>query len=279
MLYIPGNDRKKIKKGAETEADAIILDMEDSVPVNGKETARSIVKESIKTISSENKEVCVRVNSPETEFFEKDVDETICKELDGVMLPKSERGEDVKNLNEKIDKTPSGNGLFIVPLIETCKGIMNLKEIVTSSDNIDALAFGAVDYTSNLGAEISDDEIELLYPRSKIANICSAFEIQAVDTPWTDISDKEGLTEECKLARKLGYDGKQAIHPYQLKIINEIFSPSEEEIKYSKKVVNAFEKAERKEKGTATLDGEMIDIAHYKKAKRILKKAEAAGNE
>lgn len=275
MLYVPGNDMRKIKKGAKVEADALILDLEDSVPIDEKETGRVFVRDSIEEVSSGDIEIYVRINGPETGFFEDDIDEVVREELDGIVLPKSETKNDIDNLVERVDELGLESDLSIVPLIETCEGIVNLRDIASNSDWIDALAFGAVDYSGDLGTEISEDEIGLLYPRSKISNICSALGIQAIDTPWTEIADKEGLTMEAEMARKLGFDGKQLIHPNHLDTINKIFSPSEEEVEFSRKVVEAFEEAEKEGLGTASLEGEMIDIATYKKAKRTLAKAEA----
>lgn len=268
---------RKINKGPDVDADAVILDLEDSVPVSEKETGRLFVQDSIDSISSENKYVYIRINDPDTGFFEEDIEQVACEELDGFVLPKTESREDVDLLIEKIDEMDLDKDFSIIPLVETGMGVVNLREITSNHENIDAIAFGAVDYTGDLGTEISEDEDELLYARSKISNICSALDIQAIDAPWTKIADKEGLDWESKLAKKFGFDGKQVIHPHHLEVVNEIFSPSDEEIDHSQKVVEAFEEAEEEGLGAASLEGEMIDVASYKKAEEVVAKAKAIG--
>lgn len=275
LLYVPGNDMRKINKSPEVSADAIILDLEDAVPIEEKETARIFAKDSIQDISQGNKASYIRINGQDTEFFEKDVKSVTKKHLDGIMLPKSESKESIYRLEEimkGLEEERNLEKIGIIPLIETCKGVLNLKEICKASDRIEALAFGAVDYTGDLGTERSVEGTEILYARSKISNACSAFELEAIDTPWTKISDWEGLEEDCERGGCLGFDGKQVIHPDHLEKVNKVYSPSGEEVKHAKKVVEAFEEAKEKGLAAASLEGEMIDKATYKTARKILSK-------
>lgn len=278
MLYVPGNDMRKINKAPKVNADAIILDLEDSVPVDEKETARIFIKDSIETIAASGKAVYVRINGKDTGFLKKDLEAIIRSELSGIVLPKSESKDDIQESANSIEELEDQRGIesgsiSIIPLIETAKGIINLASIASAHERIIALMFGAVDYTSDLSTEISKEGLELLYARSKMSNTCRALGIQAIDTPWIEITDKDGLTQDSKLAKQLGFDGKQAIHPEQLETINQVFSPSEEKIEFYKKVVEVFEEAEGKGLGAASLEGKMIDVATYKQAQSILAQA------
>lgn len=278
MLYVPGNDMRKINKAPKVNVDAIILDLEDSVPVDEKETGRIFVKDSIETIAASGKAVYVRINGKGTGFLKKDLEAVIRSGLSGIVLPKSESKDDIQESANSIEELEDQRGIesdpiSIIPLIETAKGIINLASIASAHERIIALMFGAVDYTSDLSTEISKEGLELLYARSKMSNICRAFRIQAIDTPWIEIADKDGLTHDSKLAKHLGFDGKQAIHPDHLETINQVFSPSEEKIEFYKKVVEVFEEAEGKGLGAASLEGKMIDVATYKQAQSILAQA------
>ena len=280
MLFVPGNNWRFIHKACTLPTDAVILDLEDAVPVAEKEAARIFARDAIKMMKSAGINVFVRVNALTTGFTAQDLKAVICKDLDGLMLPKTESKEDIFEAQKLIDdikreKELEPGDITIIPLIETARGVINAYEIATASKRVIALSFGAVDFTRDMGTTISKEGIELLYARSKIAVAARASGIQAIDTPWIDLADKEGLIRDAKLAHQLGYNGKLLIHPDQIEPVNRVFSPSKEDIDYATKVVKVFEEAKAKGLGATSLEGKMIDFANYHQAKYILSLVEA----
>lgn len=279
MLFVPGNNMRMIHKAATLEADAVILDLEDAVPMAEKETARIFVRDSIELVKSGGPEVFARVNALTTGLTAEDLDAVICETLDGIILPKSDSKADILKVQGLIGKVEKKRGLdsscSIVPLIETAKGVLNVDEIASAGKRVIALSFGAVDYARDMGIDLSPEGIELLYPRSKIAVAAKAASIQAIDTPFVDIMNKEGLVEDSRLARKLGFKGKLVIHPSQIDAVNQIFSPTVEQIEYARKVIAAFKEAEEMGSGAVSLGGKMIDAANFRQSEDLLSLAEA----
>ncbi len=283
MLFVPGNNYRAIIKTPELGCDAIIYDMEDAVPVDEKETARIFVKDAVKIERPEWQSVFVRVNSSDTGFMEDDLSAVVQRGLTGIMLPKSESGRDIVELDGRLSKLEEEreiqDTIKIIPLIESPKGIINAHEIATASSRNVAIAFGAGDYYRMLGRSyfrFSDEQTELLFARSNIVNAAKAAGIKAIDTPFFGLlTDREGLLRESKMAWQLGFDGKLIIHPNQIEVVNEVFSPSEKDIEYAKEVVEAYEEAKASGLGVTTLGGRMIDYATYIQAKDILSMAES----
>jgi citrate lyase subunit beta/citryl-CoA lyase len=192
------------------------------------------------------------------------------------VLAKAESKKDILSVDKMLAELEEEKGLrrnqvVIIPLLETAEGVLNAKEITRISDRIIALSFGALDFTRDMGTTLSEEGIEILYARSRIALIANAHNVQAIDTPWFDFFDEEGLVREAQLAKQLGFRGKLLIHPDQIEPINHLFSPNGEEVRYAAKVVKAFKEAEAKGLGAVSLDGKMIDTATYKQAKALLK--------
>jgi len=284
MLYTPGNNLRLVTKATTLPMDAVILDLEDAVPLADKETARILARDSIKVFKSTGITVFVRVNSMLNGLTEEDLKVVIVKGLDGVILAKTEDESEVKKMDKMLDKAekrtgvPSGQ-IKVVPLIESAKGIINSYQIASASCRVFALAFGAGDYYRDLGkdvAALSYDENELLYARSHIVNASRAARIQAIDTPYLGLlTDRERFLNEVKIASQLGFTGKQCIHPTQINPVNEAFSPSEKDIAYAVRLVKAFKEAEAKGIGAISFEGKMIDQMSYLQAKEVLAKKEA----
>ena len=268
-LYVPGNNPRLLINAGIFESDCIILDLEDSVPFDQKDSARFLVKEALRSLDFGESEIWVRVNR---EFLEEDLEQILLGAPHGVCVPKSESKDDIKEVEKIVEKYEKEYGIEEVkfmPIIESAKGIVNLEEIAGASRRIVAIAFGAEDFTRDIGGEKSWDS--LLYPRSKLVTVAKAFGIQALDTVYSDINDIDGLIEETRRIAKMGFDGKGAIHPEQVRYINECFMPSEEEIEYAKRVMQAIEEAKKKGLGAVSLDGRMIDEPVVKRAERILR--------
>ncbi len=278
LLFVPANSWRLMLSSLRSEADVVVLDMEDAVPMGEKETARWLVREFLKEERRKfGGEVFVRANSSTTGLLEDDLEFTVVKGLDGIVLPKTERVEDIKYLEERLQRLEEERGLEevrIIPLVESAMGVERSLEIALSSHRICALSFGMGDFLRDLGrsvSDLSDDEIELLYARSKVSVASAAARIPALDTPFLGlIIDREGVRRQALLARRLGYKGKYAIHPSHIPIINEVFTPSEKEIREAEEIVRAYEEAVRRGLGAASHRGMMIDRMNYEQAKALL---------
>lgn len=279
LLYVPGNNMRLITKAASLAADAIILDLEDAVPLADKETARVMIRDSVRAIKAGGHGVFVRVNSLATGLTEKDLEYVVVDGLDGVMLAKTEAGPDMTELDRWIGKREAAAGMApgsvkMMPLVESAKGVIKAYEIASASSRIAAVAFGAGDYCRDMGRSVSQltaEETELLYARSQLSNASRAAGVQALDTPFLgSLTDREGFMRESRLAVQLGFKGKQMIHPAQIEFINTTFSPPEDEVKYAGRLVAAFEKAQSGGAGAISFEGKMIDLMSYRQAKELL---------
>jgi len=272
MLFVPGNNMRMLHKAASLKADAVILDMEDAVPMEDKETARLFVRDMVPELAEKRAGIYVRVNSWSTGLTQEDLEAAAQPGLDGIMLPKCETREDIEKLTRELEKLEAKRSLKktpIVALIETPLGVVNAYSIA-SAPRVIAVAFGSVDFTREMGTTPSKEGTEVLYPRAHIAVAARAAGVDPIDTVWTDIMDVEGLIRDAKLARKLGYSGKLLIHPNQIDPVNKVFTPTPEEVEYAKLIVQEFEKAKAKGIGAISIKGKMIDTPFYKQALRTL---------
>jgi citrate lyase subunit beta/citryl-CoA lyase len=280
MLFTPGNNSRMIEKAARRGADAVILDLEDAVPVSEKEAARRLVRDAVGELSTAGAVVFVRVNALGTNLTEHDLRAAVQSGLAGIVLPKTESGSDVLTVAKWISDSERDGDLeqgsvALVPLLETAHGVLNAWEIATASPRIVAVAFGALDFTRDMGTTQTAEGTEVLYARSRIALAATAARVQAVDTPWVNITDSEGLVEEARRARQMGFRGKLVIHPSQIQPVNLVFSPAEEDVAYSRKVAAAFRAAEAEGQGAISVDGKMIDVANARQAEDLIAWAEA----
>ena len=259
----------------------MILDLEDAVPMQAKEEARKNIKENIGNFKKADLSVFVRVNSLETGLTNADLNVVMDKGLDGIILSKTETDEEIYSVDAMIKEHETSLGLKIgqvkiVPLIESARGVMHIYAIAKSNLRINAVAFGAGDYLRDIGldiASVSQDQSELLYARSLIVNTCKAIGIIPIDTPYLlSLKDTERFMNEVAIARRLGFSGKQCIHPNQIAPINQTFSPSEEQVAYSLRLVAAFEEAVKLGIGAVSFEGKMIDRMSYAQAKQLLAK-------
>ncbi len=274
-LYVPGNN-PRLLAGIEVHgADCVLLDLEDSVPLSEKTSARILVKHLLSSIPFPE-EVWVRINGLDS-GGENDVQEVLQGRPHGLCLPKAESAGDVTRLAKLLDEVESDCGIEpgftkIMTIIETARGVLHCEEIAAADPRIVMLAFGAEDYTRDVGSLRTSRALS--FARSMIVAAAAAAGIQASDTVYADLKNSEGLAEETALARELGFDGKGAINPRQLALIHQAFSPTDDELAYAYRVVEAAEEAERAGSGAVALDGKMIDRPVLERAKRTLKYAE-----
>jgi len=281
-LFVPGNRPDRVDKAVKTNADAVIIDLEDAVVLTEKEASRSKVRDKI--LEHAERKIIVRVNSLESPFFQGDLAEVITGNLACLMVPKVESAAHIREINDNLLKVEKEKGIVqgsvsIIPLIESAGAVQNIFQIATEKtepSRIYCVAFGSADYTLDMGIEITRDGAELSYPRSRIAVASRAARIEPpLDTPFMmDLKDMEALKVDAGRAKQLGFQGKLCIHPNQIEPCHAIFSPAKEEILYAEKVVRVFEEAEKEGSAAILLDGKFIDYPVVERARRILKVAE-----
>ena len=276
LLFIPGNKPKMLAKATGLGADALIIDLEDSVPASEKDTTRELVGEWLREVTLQDTAlIFVRVNALSTGLTELDLESTLCENVAGICLPKAECAGDVEKLASLLDVLERRRNLKvgstrILALIESARGLMRSYEIAGACPRVVALAFGAEDYALDLGTQRSREGTELFFPRSMLAVAARAAEVGAIDGVYSEISDEEGMLREVRLAKQLGFEGKLVIHPKQIQVVNGGLLPSEEEVAYARKVIAAFEEAQKAGTGAISLDDKMIDMPVVKRAQKIL---------
>jgi len=275
VLYVPGNSLRMMVKAATTAADALVLDLEDSVAPADKATARVLVRDALKALKLNGMTTLVRINALSTSLAQEDLEFVVSKHLDGVVLPKAESASDVEELDamltgEERCKALESGRIVVIPIVESALGVVNAYSIASSHGRITSVAFGAGDYCRDLGRNpsfVSDDQIELLYARSQIVNAAVAARVRALDTVYFgQLTDREGFMRESRMALQLGFAGKALIHPSQIDFVNRVFRPSESEVEYARSLAVAFEDAQSRGLGAVSFDGRMIDVMSYRQA-------------
>ena len=282
LLYMPGDDRRKIEKSATLGVDCICMDMEDGVAISHKTEARAVVAQAMKDIDFGTSERCIRINSFGSGFEKFDLAAAIATNPDAIVLPKVETAAQVRAISDYIEMYELSSKMNIGSIrmligLETAKGILNLKEIAEADKRLDAIIFGAEDYAASIGATRTKEATEVLYARSAVVNVCAANELQAIDMVYIDFRDVEGLRLEAEQGAGLGFSGKQIIHPNQVEPVQEAFTPSKEAIQYAVRLIETFEASQQEGKGAYALDGKMIDMPLLKNAQKVLDRARAAG--
>ena len=282
LLYMPGDDRRKIEKATTLGVDCICMDLEDGTAVNKKAEAREVIAKAMRELDFGKSERCIRINSVGSGFEKEDLPAALAARPDTIVLPKVESVEQVKWVSGEIESYELSNGLSVGEIrllagLETAKGVLNLKEIAGADKRLEALIFGGEDFAASVGATRSSAATELLYARQAVVTACAAFEIQAIDIVYIDFRDTEGLRREARQGADWGFVGKQIIHPNQVGPVQEAFTPSEDAIAYAQRVVETFEASQQEGKGAYALDGKMIDMPLLKSAQNVLERARAAG--
>ena len=264
-----------LEKAASFAADIVVPDMEDSVPLSEKPAARDTIADMLPVLARAGKRVMVRVNALSTGLLEEDMRAAITPDTYAVNVGKVETPWDVSQVDAIMASIEAATGLArgsvrMVPYVETAVGVVNAFAVCSASSRIVAAAFGAEDFTVDMGTQRTDEGSEVLVPRAAVAIAARAADVAALDVVYANFRDEEGLRRDTQLGKSLGYKGKFAIHPAQLGPINEILSPLPEEVEYARRVVEAFEEAEAKGRGATSLDGKMIDVPIVKRARNLL---------
>jgi len=281
LLYMPGDDWKKITKAITLGVDCICMDMEDGVAVNRKAEARLTIAKALRELDFGKSEKLARINAVGSGMEKEDIEAVLPYHPDGIVIPKMESLEQIQWAHEIIEtaELKSGwmlNSIRIVVDVETAKGILNLKEIA-SHPRLDALIFGGEDFAASVGARRTRDARELLYARQAVVTAAAAFGLQAIDIVAIDFKDLDSLREESEFGAQLGFTGKQIIHPAQVEPVQTAFTPNDEAIAHAERIVETFEASQKAGKGAYALDGKMIDMPLLKNAQKVLDRARAAG--
>ncbi|MDO5716987.1 MAG: CoA ester lyase [Tissierellia bacterium] len=265
LLFIPGNAPGMLQNMDILGADAYLIDLEDAVSIENKDAARLLVKEFLEH-HKPDLPIFVRINPPDTAYFNDDIEALKYTDITGFMLPKA-GVESVKSLDGKLQDT----NLSILALIETARSLEMAFETLGASKRVEGVLLGAEDLTLDLGAKRTKASTEIEYARKKIVAAARAQNVEAIDTPWTDTEDLEGLERDALYAESLGFTGKALISPRHTTIVNRVFSPSQEDIQYALRVFEALKVAKEEGKGAFSLDGKMVDKPIILRATNVLK--------
>jgi malyl-CoA/(S)-citramalyl-CoA lyase len=271
LLAVPANNARFVAKAAQSEADAVFLDLEDAVVPELKEAAREAAIEAIATTGWGERLVAVRVNGLATPWGSRDLEELAarCTRLDRVILPKCETAADVA----AADALLGGSEVRLDLLIESAKGVANVEAIAAAHPRVASLVFGSGDYSLDMG--LLGVPGDFSFALARIANAARANGLAPIDGPYFETADPEGMRASCGRALSLGYEGKMCIHPSQVAIANAAFSPSESQLAWAREVLDAMAAAGEMGRGAVkTRDGKMIDLVHIKIARKVIERVE-----
>lgn len=274
MLFAPANDLRKVGKALMLNADGTVLDLEDAVAISEKANARNALKEALAL--PRRGDVFIRVNSVQTEFILSDLLAAVTEGVKGLVVAKSESAEEIRQVDWLMGKIEKERGLAegsmeIIPFIESANAIVNAFSIASSSLRVSRMFFGGVDYVLDIGTTFSKEGSEIFYARSQLVVASRAAGIEPpIDTVYPHFKDIEGLVADAKLVRQMGFQGKLAIHPAQIDPLNEVFTPTPEEIAWAQKIVTVFDDLESKGQAIFQVDGKMIEYPIANRARRII---------
>jgi citrate lyase subunit beta / citryl-CoA lyase len=273
LLFVPGNNSRFLEKAKSLQADIVCFDLEDSVPVEEKKSARNLIKNALKNRSEYNSEIYVRTNSPESGMIPDDLQEIVQLGIDGIVIPKVNTSNEIKKIEKTmlvLEKKRKLKPIELMASIESTEGVVNAYSIASCSKRVSALIFGVFDLLNDLGIEYTKKAEGAVYSRTKIPVDARAAGKYAIDAIWQDLDDTKGLEQDSFTAKNLGYVGKSIIHPNQIDVVHEVFYPTPLETDWARKVINAYDLAKKNKKGATTVDGKMIDEVHYKRAIALL---------
>ena len=282
MLFVPGANAAMISNTFIYKPDSIMFDLEDSVALAEKDTARMLVAHALQHPLYHELETVVRVNPLASEFGLLDLNAVVRAGTDIVRLPKTDSAQDIIDMDAAITAIEKDCGRAVgstqlLAAIESAQGILAVNDIAKASPRLMGIALGAEDYVRNMKTERSPDGIELLFARSSILHAARANGLMAFDTVYSDARNEEGFLREASLIKQLGFDGKSLINPNQIVLIHNLFAPTQKEVDHAERVIAAAEEAERNGSGVVSLNGKMVDSPIIERAKLVLQRAAASG--
>jgi len=270
LLYVPASSEPMLRKAGSRGADVLIVDLEDGVLPEAKEAARDRARRLWPELEFGGSEALLRTNAAGSPWQDADLESAAAIRPEGVVLPKCEEPSAVAGVARRLP----GTRLFL--MVETARGVLAAPELARV-ERVAGLLFGAADFRASIRASRDPDEAELLVARARLVLAARAAGVLAFDTPYFDYRDETGLERSARRARTLGFDGKTAIHPGQVRVLNRVFAPTLEEVERAMAVVAALEAAAREGRAVATVDGEMVEALHGAEARRTLAMARKAG--
>ncbi|CAO3573007.1 unnamed protein product [Mortierella alpina] len=281
IFYVPGSDERKLKSSLSLAADCLVYDLEDGVAHNRKNIAREMVFDALEASEHRKAEKAVRINAVGSGLEFDDLNVVLrSSRLQAIVIPKVQSAKDVQFVSQMVDSVApfiTRNNVRIIASIESALGVMNLKEIATSDPRVDALVFAAEDYCADMGLTRTRDGVEMLYGRSAIVTAAHAYGLQAIDLVCMDYKNDEILKEECEFGRRMGFLGKQAVHPRQLDIIQRCFLPTDQEIARAADISEGYQEHSKRGVGAFNYNGKVIDLPVVKWAEKILSRARQGG--
>jgi len=282
MLFVPGSNAGMISNTFIYKPDSIMFDLEDSVALAEKDTARMLVAHALQHPLYREMETVVRVNPLASEFGLLDLNAVVRAGTDIVRLPKTDSAQDIIDMDVAITEIEKACGREVgstqlLAAIESAQGILAVNDIAKASPRLMGIALGAEDYVRNMKTERSPEGIELLFARSSILHAARANGLMAFDTVYSDARNEEGFLREAALIKQLGFDGKSLINPNQIVLIHNLFAPTQKEVDHAERVIAAAEEAERNGSGVVSLNGKMVDSPIIERAKLVLQRAAASG--
>ena len=282
MLFIPGNTPNLLINSPYLGADAVIYDLEDAVSPAEKDSARILVRNTLRSVDLGGRETIVRINAIDTEYWKKDIDAVAPQRPSILMVPKSSRAEDIQAVDDYVTRVEERLGapqhaIRLMPLIETALGVENAFSIAAASPRVAALFLGAEDLTADLRCQRTKEGREIEYARTRLVVAARAANVDVYDTPFTDVNDDEGIWEDARVAKSLGFTGKASISPRHIQAINAVFSPTQAEVDYAYEVMDAIRAAREQGKGAIALRGKMIDAPIVARAQQTIDMAREIG--
>jgi len=278
-LYLPGNSPSMMINAGIHKPNAIILDLEDAVAPDKKTEAAYLVRNALRSINFYGAERMVRINQLPRGLD--DLKHIVPHHVNLILIPKCESADQIILVEKEIEKIKSNKNItypiYYMPIIESASGVEKAFEIATSSANVVAMAIGLEDYSADLGVQRTKEGSESLYARTRLINACKASKIQPIDSVFSDIADMEGLSANVKNSKSLGFEGMGCIHPRQIAVIHQNFSPDQSEIERAKKIILAFNEAKTKGLGVVSIGTKMIDAPVVKRAENTIKLARELG--
>ena len=283
LLFVPGNRANMLEKAIGLTPDAVVPDMEDSVPLAEKANAREMVASFLPRLAEAGHQIIPRVNSINTGLMEDDLAAVIGPHIAGVSVGKVGGSNDVRRIADTVGRREiaadiSFGGTALVLWVETASAIVNSFSICRASKRVIAVAFGGEDLTNDMAIPRTESEEEIAYPRSVVAVAARSAGVLALETPYFNYKDDEGLRRNSTASRNLGFRGRFAIHPAQIEGINASYMPSREEIEHARRVVAAFDQAERRGSAATSLDGMVIDVPVVERARKVLVAAKSTSD-
>jgi citrate lyase subunit beta / citryl-CoA lyase len=282
MLYVPGNMPGMLQNIPVFEADGVMIDLEDAVPLVEKDSARLLTRNFLKSYQERNKEMFVRINALDTPYAADDLREILPALPDGIRLPKADNPEIVERLDTLLTEGEERLGLpighfKIIPSIESAQGVLNCVETARASRRLVALAFGAEDYTASMEIDRTKTGEELFSARTQVVWAAKAAGVQAIDSIFSDVNDMEALRAETLLVKRLGFTGKSLVNPRQIEVIHEVFRPTAAEIQNALAVMDAIKRAREMGTGVISLKVKMVDAPVVTRAARTIREGVAFG--